>query len=126
MSSATGGDRYRGVMPRTLCITVDAAVNGSSNPDDTALSVGMLLDRQTPREWAFPRPATLEARLGHLNPREIAVLSEDDVVAACSDRPVIHRYPAAMGRRIHALDTMLTADDAQVHRRLRGVPRATR
>ena len=55
-------------------------------------------------EWAFKGPATLKERLGGtLDATAIAAMTEDDFVAVCCTKPAIHRFPASMGRRIHAL-----------------------
>jgi uncharacterized HhH-GPD family protein len=97
-------------MPGTLYITGDPAADKLLNTDGNALLIGMLLDQQVPMEWAFTGPATLRQRLGHLDPRKIAAMDVDDFVAVCREKPAIHRFPASMGARIHALCTALTAD----------------
>jgi uncharacterized HhH-GPD family protein len=94
----------------TLYITGDAEADGLLNRDGTALLIGMLLDQQVPMEWAFAGPATLRRRLGHLDACRIAAMGVDDFVAVCCDKPAIHRFPAALGRRIHALCTVLAVD----------------
>jgi uncharacterized HhH-GPD family protein len=94
----------------TLYITGDAAADGLLNRDGTALLIGMLLDQQVPMEWAFTGPATLKARLGHLDARRIAAMDVDEFVAVCCAKPAIHRFPAALGRRVHALCTILATD----------------
>jgi uncharacterized HhH-GPD family protein len=91
----------------TLHITGDPDADALLNTDGTALLVGMLLDQQVPMEWAFTGPFTLRARLGHLDPARIAALDVDELVAVCASKPAIHRFPAAMGRRIHALCVVL-------------------
>jgi uncharacterized HhH-GPD family protein len=120
----------------TLYITGDDAADGLLNTDGTALLIGMLLDQQVPMEWAFAGPATLHGRLGHLDATKIAEMHVDDVVAVCAAKPAIHRFPAAMGRRIHALCTVLAdeyggaaeniwrdaADGATLYGRLRALP----
>src|SRR5687767_10209528 len=63
----------------------------------------MQLDQQVPMEWAFMGPSTLRHRLGHLDATRIATMDEDAFVAVCCDKPAIHRFPAVMGRRIHAM-----------------------
>jgi len=97
-------------MPGTLYITGDAEADALLNSDGTALLIGMLLDQQVPMEWAFAGPATLRRRLGHLDAGRIAAMDEEAFVAVCCERPAIHRFPASMGRRIHALCTSLVAD----------------
>ncbi len=87
----------------TLYITGDEAADKLLNANGTALLIGMLLDQQVPMEWAFNGPATLKKRLGHLDPKKIAAMNVDDFVAMCCEKPAVHRFPAAMGRRIHEL-----------------------
>jgi uncharacterized HhH-GPD family protein len=123
-------------MPGTLYITGDKAADGLLNEDGTALLIGMLLDQQVPMEWAFTGPATLRKRLGHLDARKIAAMDVDDFVAVCAEKPAIHRYPGAMGARIHQVCTVL-ADEydgkaaniwkdvdsgAELYRRLHALP----
>jgi uncharacterized HhH-GPD family protein len=87
-------------------------------------------------EWAFAGPATLRERLGHLDPKRIAAMSEDEFVAVCCAKPAIHRFPASLGRRIHELCTVLATDyrgkganvwkgvetGTELYRRLRALP----
>jgi uncharacterized HhH-GPD family protein len=86
-----------------LYITGDTAADKLLNSNGTALLIGMLLDQQVPMEWAFSGPATLKKRLGHLDPKKIAAMNVDDFVAVCCEKPAVHRFPAAMGRRIHEM-----------------------
>jgi len=123
-------------MPGTLYITGDAEADGLLNHDGTALLIGMLLDQQVPMEWAFAGPATLRRRLGHLDAERIAAMDVDGFVAVCCEKPAIHRFPAALGRRIHALCEVLARDHdgrgeriwegvddgAELYRRLRALP----
>ena len=97
-------------MAGTLYITGDTAADQLLNTDGTALLIGMLLDQQVPMEWAFTGPATLQKRLGHLDARSIAAMDRDEFVQVCCNKPAIHRFPAAMGRRVHDLCTTLTSD----------------
>jgi uncharacterized HhH-GPD family protein len=90
-----------------LYITGDAEKDGLLNRDGTALLIGMQLDQQVPMEWAFMGPNTLKQRLGHLDASRIAAMDEDQFVAVCCDKPAIHRFPAVMGRRIHAMCVVL-------------------
>ena len=109
-------------MPGTLFITGDTAADALLNSDGLALLVGMLLDQQVPMEWAFHGPATLQARLGRLDAEAIAAMDVDSFVAVCCERPAIHRFPAAMGRRIHELSrTLVDAYGAQAERVWDGV-----
>jgi uncharacterized HhH-GPD family protein len=97
-------------MKGTLYITGDADADELLNTDPLALLIGMLLDQQVPMEMAFHGPGTLRQRLGHLEASRIADMPEADFVGICCDKPAIHRFPAVMGRRIHALCAVLTAD----------------
>jgi uncharacterized HhH-GPD family protein len=87
----------------TLQITGDAAADELLNTDPLALLLGMLLDQQVPMEWAFTGPASLQRRLGHLDPARIAAMDPDALVAVFVAKPALHRYPAAMARRAHDL-----------------------
>jgi uncharacterized HhH-GPD family protein len=120
----------------TLYITGDTDADRLLNSDGFALLVGMLLDQQVPMEWAFRGPATLKARLGHLDANKIAAMSEAEVVAVATAKPAIHRYPAVMARRLHALATFIAdhydgdarriwstaTDGAALYGRLRELP----
>ena len=88
-------------------ITGDADKDALINSDGTALLIGMQLDQQVPMEWAFMSPWTLRQRLGHLDVNRIAAMEESEFVAVCCDKPAIHRFPAVMGRRIHAMCVVL-------------------
>ena len=97
-------------MDGMLYVTGDADADGLLGSDPNALVIGMLLDQQVPLEWAFRGPHTLRERLGHLEPDRIAAMDEDAFVAVCCEKPAIHRFPAAMGRRVQALCAALVAD----------------
>ena len=95
-------------MTRTLYITGVESADALLNRDGTALMIGMLLDQQVPMEWAFTGPYTIRKRLGHLNAKRIATMDVDKVVAICSEKPAIHRFPRSMATRIHQLCVALT------------------
>jgi uncharacterized HhH-GPD family protein len=97
-------------MPGTLYITGDAATDKLLNSNGNALLIGMLLDQQVSMELAFTGPARLKQRLGHLDPKKIAAMDIDDFVEVCREAPAIHRFPASMGKRIHAVCTALVDD----------------
>ena len=123
-------------MAGTLYITGEKASDKLLNTNANALLIGMLLDQQVPMEWAFAGPATLKARLGHLDPKKIAAMDLDDFVSICCEKPAIHRFPGSMGKRIHAVCEALVVDyrgnaaniwkgvdDAnELYRRLRALP----
>jgi uncharacterized HhH-GPD family protein len=107
--------------------------------DPLALLIGMLLDQQVPMEWAFRGPYTLRERLGgsdRLDAAAIAAMPVDDLEAVFVAKPALHRYPASMAKRTHALAEHLVAeyggdaaavwegagDGAELYRRLRALP----
>jgi uncharacterized HhH-GPD family protein len=90
-------------MNGTLAVTGDDDADQLLNSDPLALVLGMLLDQQVPMEWAFHAPWRLKQRLGALDAHAIAAMSEDEVVAVFCEKPALHRFPASMGRRAHAL-----------------------
>jgi uncharacterized HhH-GPD family protein len=92
----------------TLQVTGNPAANELLNSDPLALLIGMLLDQQVPLEWAFMGPAHLKARLGHLDAPSIAAMDPEELVAVFCAKPALHRYPAVMARRTHALCTFVT------------------
>jgi uncharacterized HhH-GPD family protein len=102
-----------------------------------ALLVGMLLDQQVPMEWAFLGPWTLRERLGgRLDAAVIAAMDPAELDERFRDKPALHRYPAVMAKRTHALCQYLVehhdgdaaqvwtgaADGDDLYRRLRNLP----
>jgi len=88
--------------------TGDADADRLLTNDGFALLVGMLLDQQVPMDWAFRGPLEVKRRLGTLDPAVVAATPPDDVVAAFVEKPALHRYPASMARRVHALALFIT------------------
>ncbi len=84
-------------------VTGDADADALLATDSLALLIGMLLDQQVPMEWAFRGPATLRARLGHLDATAIAAMAPEQLEMAFREKPALHRYPASMAKRTHAL-----------------------
>jgi uncharacterized HhH-GPD family protein len=118
-------------------ITGDTEADLLLQNDPLALLLGMLLDQQVPMEWAFKGPHTLQDRLGgELSAARIAAMDTEDFVTLCAATPAIHRFPASMGRRIHAVCELLVdeydgdaagiwsdvADAKELRRRLRALP----
>jgi uncharacterized HhH-GPD family protein len=76
--------------------------------DPLALLIGMLLDQQIPMEKAFTSPAVLRERLGGvLDAHTIANCDADALDAIFRTPPALHRFPAAMAKRVQALARML-------------------
>ena len=94
-----------------LWITGDAEADQLLTEDDNALLIGMVLDQQVPMEKAFSGPLVIAQRMGgQLDVAAIAAMSEDDFVALCSRPPAIHRFPAAMAKRVRQVCQVLTDD----------------
>jgi uncharacterized HhH-GPD family protein len=94
-----------------LRLTGDPEADQLLTDDDNALLIGMVLDQQVPMEKAFSGPLVIAQRMGGtLDVARIAAMSEDEFVELCSQRPAIHRFPAAMGKRIHQVCQVLTDD----------------
>ena len=73
-----------------------------------ALLVGMLLDQQIPMEKAFTSPEVLRERLGGaLDARAIAEHDPAGLEAIFREPPALHRFPAAMAKRVQTLAQML-------------------
>ena len=87
-----------------LPITGDEAADRLLEESPLALVIGMLLDQQVPMEWAFVAPYRLQERLrGPLDAEKIAAMPVEEIEAVFREKPALHRYPAAMGRRVHEL-----------------------
>ena len=85
-------------------VTGDADADRLLAENPLALLIGMLLDQQVPMGWAFRGPLTLQQRLGGtLDAETIAAMGPDKIEAVFREKPAMHRYPGAMGRRTHAL-----------------------
>jgi uncharacterized HhH-GPD family protein len=73
-----------------------------------ALLIGMLLDQQIPMEKAFTSPDVLRERMGGtLDARAIADADPDELEAIFRQPPALHRFPAAMAKRVQALAGIL-------------------
>ena len=94
-----------------IWLTGDPEADRLLSEDDNALLIGMVLDQQVPMEKAFSGPLVIAQRMGgRFDVAQIAAMSEDDFVALCSERPAIHRFPAAMAKRVRQLCQVLTED----------------
>jgi uncharacterized HhH-GPD family protein len=90
-----------------------------------------------PLEWAFLGPYTLTQRLGtDLDVQKLAAMDEDTLVTIFCDRPAMHRYPAAMARRVYELCQLIVdeydgdpatiwttaADGKELYKRIKALP----
>lgn len=79
--------------------------------DALALLIGMLLDQQIPMEKAFTSPSVLRDRLGReLDATEIAEYDPEAFEALFRTPPALHRFPAAMAKRVQDLARTLVSE----------------
>jgi uncharacterized HhH-GPD family protein len=91
-----------------LHFTGDEAADRLLVSDPMALLIGFALDQQVPVQKAFSGPKVLLARLGTLDPRELAMVDEDRLLSAAKGPPAIHRFPGAMAKRVRELAAYIT------------------
>jgi uncharacterized HhH-GPD family protein len=91
-----------------IWLTGDPEADRLLTDDDNALLIAMILDQQVPMEKAFTGPLVIAQRMGgQLDVRRIAAISEEEFIGVCAERPAIHRFPAAMAKRIHRVCQVL-------------------
>lgn len=71
--------------------------------DGNALLIGVLLDQQMRAEIAFSGPLKLRERLGHVDMRRLANMSEEELAKVFQEKPAIHRFPKSMAERTQKL-----------------------
>jgi uncharacterized HhH-GPD family protein len=87
-----------------------AEANALLDKDPLALLIGMLLDQQIPMEKAFTSPAVLAERMGgELDAPKIAAADPDDLEQIFRTPPALHRFPAAMAKRVQELCRIVAA-----------------
>ncbi|HWG73846.1 MAG TPA: HhH-GPD-type base excision DNA repair protein [Acidimicrobiales bacterium] len=87
-----------------LHLSQDSAADQLLGKDPLALLIGMVLDQQIPLERAFSAPRDLKERLGgRLDVAEIAGMDPDALATTFSQRPALHRFPAANAGRVQQL-----------------------
>ncbi|MDP9117246.1 MAG: Fe-S cluster assembly protein HesB [Actinomycetota bacterium] len=89
--------------------------NALLEADPFALLVGMLLDQQIPMEKAFTSPQVLHERLGLRagTVLDVRLVAEYDVAGLeeiFRRPPALHRFPAAMAKRVQALALVLVEE----------------
>ena len=87
-------------MPDRLFFTESDEANALIASDPMALLVGFALDQQITVQKAFSGPLALRERLGAL---DAATLAAADLEPVFRTRPVIHRFPRFMAKRVHDL-----------------------
>jgi uncharacterized HhH-GPD family protein len=89
----------------TLHLATTPEANKLLASDPLALLVGMLLDQQIPMEKAFTSPRVLAERMGvdRLDAHQIANYDPAAFEELVREMPALHRFPAAMARRVQDL-----------------------
>lgn len=86
--------------PERLAYTPDPDAQRLAAQNPIAFLIGFVLDQQIRIQHAFHSPLHLQERLGHLDPRRIAEMPLDELVEVFCDKPVLHRYPGSMAKRV--------------------------
>jgi uncharacterized HhH-GPD family protein len=87
-------------VPDRLYFTESDEANALIAADPMALLVGFELDQQVTVMKAFAGPLALKERLGAI---DAATLASADLEPVFFEKPVIHRYPRSMAKRVHEL-----------------------
>jgi uncharacterized HhH-GPD family protein len=87
-------------MPDRLYFTESDEANALIAADPMALLVGFELDQRVTVMKAFLGPLALKERLGAI---DAATLASADLEPVFFAKPVIHRYPRSMAKRVHEL-----------------------
>jgi len=87
-------------VPDRLYFTDSDEANALIASDPMALLVGFALDQRITVQQAFLGPLKLRDRLGSI---DAAALASADLEPVFRERPVVHRYPASMAKRVHDL-----------------------
>jgi len=94
-------------VPDALWFTDDPEACKLLACDPFALLVGFAIDQQVSVQKAFAGPYVLKQRAGTLDPAKLATM---DLVPFFTERPAIHRFPAAMANRVHELAAVVSED----------------
>jgi uncharacterized HhH-GPD family protein len=87
-------------VPDRLYFTESDEANALIASDPMALLVGFELDQRVTVMKAFEGPLALKERLGAIDAATLASAALEPVFFA---KPVIHRYPRSMAKRVHEL-----------------------
>ena len=123
-------------MPEALHFTDSDEANELIAKDPLALLIGFALDQQITVQTAFAGPLKLQERIGALDARAIAEMDPAELEDAFRKRPVIHRFPRSMARRVQELCAVIAeeyggqaervwteaADAADLRRRIGSLP----
>jgi uncharacterized HhH-GPD family protein len=120
-------------VPERLYFTDSDEANALLAHDAMALLIGFALDQQVSVQKAFSGPYVLRERLGTLEPATVARADLEPLFRA---KPAIHRFPAAMAKRVAELAAHVrdnydgdgarvwsgAADAAQLRANIEGLP----
>ncbi len=123
-------------MPEALYFTDSDEANALIAAEPLALLIGFALDQQITVQTAFAGPLKLKQRVGSLDAGAIASMDPEELVGVFRQRPGIHRFPAAMARRVQDLCAFVAekydgdaervwteaADAADLRRRIGALP----
>ncbi len=90
--------------------TPEEEANRLLGASGTALLIGLCLEQQVRSEKAMSGPLRLRERLGHLDAKKIAAMTDAKIEAVFRAQPAIHRFPAMMARRVKALCKVLAGE----------------
>ncbi|PYC80550.1 Fe-S cluster assembly protein HesB [Streptomyces tateyamensis] len=92
-------------MSVTVHLAQEAEADALLGRSPLAALVGMLLDQQVPMEKAFAGPLVIARRMGgeELDAAAIAGYPPEAFAELLSEKPAVHRYPAAMAKRTQQL-----------------------
>ena len=123
-------------MPEALYFTDSDEANALIAAEPLALLIGFALDQQITVQTAFAGPLKLKQRVGSLDAGAIASMDPEELEGVFRQRPGIHRFPAAMARRVQDLCAFVAekydgdaervwteaADAADLRRRIGALP----
>ena len=89
--------------PDRLHYTGDPEADALIARDPLALLIGFVLDQQVTVQTAFRGPLELRRRLGTLDAATIAATDPGRLESLFRERPMIHRFPGSMARRVQEL-----------------------
>jgi uncharacterized HhH-GPD family protein len=99
-----------GSVPEALYFTDSDEANELIAQDPLALLIGFALDQQITVQTAFAGPLKLKQRIGALDARSIAEMDPDELEEVFRQRPVIHRFPRSMAKRVQDLCAALAEE----------------
>lgn len=96
--------------PKRLYFSGDEEADRLLAAEPLALLIGFTLDQQVTLQKAFSGPLELQRRIGPYDARRLARMDPAALEAAFVTRPALHRFPAAMARRVRELAAALVRD----------------